>query len=73
MNLEAKIEAILFWRGEPMTRKRLAEILKVSQTELDAGIEKFKENLKERGVVLSEKDDEISLGTAPEFGKLIED
>ncbi|KKR82510.1 MAG: hypothetical protein UU30_C0023G0001, partial [Candidatus Nomurabacteria bacterium GW2011_GWA2_40_97] len=32
INLENKIEAILFWKGEPMSRKKLAEILKVGQT-----------------------------------------
>ena len=33
----------------------------------------MKENLKDRGIVLLEKDDEITLGTAPELSKLIED
>lgn len=79
MNLESKIEAILFWKGEPMSRKKLSEILsaqaglKVGQTEINEGVEKLKENLKERGIVLMEKENEISLGTAPELSKLIED
>lgn len=71
-NLENKIEALLFWKGEPMSRKKLSEILDVPQTELNEGIEKLKENLKNRGIVLMEKDNEVSLGTAPEFSKLIE-
>ena len=73
MNLENKLEAILFWKGEPMSRKKLAEILKVGQTELNESIEKLKENLKDRGVVLQEKDNDIALGTAPELTKLIGD
>ena len=73
MNLETKLEAILFWKGESMSRKKLAEILKVGQTELNEAIEKLKENLKDRGVVLQEKDNDISLGTAPELTKLIGD
>lgn len=71
-NLENKIEAILFWKGEPMSRKKLSEILEVPQTELNEGIEKLKENLQNKGIVLIEKDNEVSLGTAPEFSKLIE-
>lgn len=73
MNLENKIEAILFFKGEPVSRKKLTDILKAGQTEINDGIEKLKENLKERGVVLIEKDNEIALGTAPEFSKFIED
>src|SRR5438034_306647 len=72
MNLENKIEAILFWKGEPMSRKKLSEILDVPQTDLNEGIEKLKDSLQNRGIVLIEKDNEISLGTAPEFSKLIE-
>ena len=83
MTLENKIEAILFWKGEPMSRKKLSEILsarggsasgeKIGDIELNEAIEKLKESLKERGIVLIEKDNEVMLGTAPELSKLIED
>ena len=73
MQLESKIEAILFWKGEPISRKRLGEVLKVGNTEINEGVEKLKENLKERGVVLIEKGEEVMLGTAPELSKLFED
>ena len=72
MNLESKIEAILFWKGEPMSRKRLAEVLKVGEAEINEAVEKLKENLKERGIVLLEKEKEVMLGTAPELSDLIE-
>ena len=72
-NLEQKIEAILFFKGEPVSRKKLSEILRADQTEINEGIEKLKENLQNRGVVLLEKDNELMLGTAPELSKLIED
>jgi segregation and condensation protein B len=72
MELEKKIEAILFWKGESISRKKLSEILKIEQTEINEGIEKLKEKLKERGIVLLEKDNEINLGTAPELSNLIE-
>jgi segregation and condensation protein B len=73
MNIEQKIEAILFWKEEPMSRKKLSEILKVGQVEINEAIEKLKENLKERGIVLIEKENEIMLGTTPELSGLIED
>lgn len=72
MNLEQKIEAILFWKGEPVSRKKLSEILKVELGEINEAIEKLKENLKDRGIALIENNDEIMLGTAPECGLLIE-
>jgi len=72
MNLEQKIEAILFFKGEPMSRKKLAEFLGVEQTEINEAIEKLKENLRNRGIVLQEKENEITLGTAPELSSLIE-
>jgi segregation and condensation protein B len=73
MNLEAKIEAILFWKGEPISRKKLSEILKVGDIEINEGIDKLKESLKERGVVILEKENDISLGTTPELSSLFEE
>jgi len=72
MNLESKIEAILFWKGEPIARKKLAEMLKVGDLEINEGIEKLKTNLKDRGVVLQENGNELLLGTAPELSSLFE-
>jgi segregation and condensation protein B len=71
-NLEQKIEAILFFKGEPISRKKLSEFLGVGQIEVNEAIDKLKENLKSRGIVLQEKDDELLLGTAPELSELIE-
>ena len=72
MNLEQKIEAILFFKGEPMSRKKLSEFLEVGQIEINEAIEKLKEDLKSRGIVLQEKEDEITLGTHPELSGIIE-
>ncbi|MFA5095164.1 MAG: SMC-Scp complex subunit ScpB [Candidatus Paceibacterota bacterium] len=85
MELQQKIEAILFFKGEPMSRKKLAEFLGVGQIEVNEALEKLKENLKDRGIVLQEKENpastrgdsstrggEITLGTAPELSGLIE-
>jgi len=72
MNLEQKIEAILFFKGEPISRKKLGEFLGASMTEINENIERLKDNLKDRGIVLQEKEDEITLGTAPELSDLME-
>src|SRR3989344_3437734 len=73
MNLESKIEAILFWKGEPMSLKRLEDILKVPQNEIKDAVFNLKNNLTNRGIALLEKENELTLGTAPELSKLFED
>lgn len=72
-NLESKIEAVLFWKGEPVSRKKLADILKVTPEEINEAIEKLKQNLAGRGIVLQEKENEVTLGTTPELSTLFED
>lgn len=72
MNLTQKIEAILFWKGEPMSIKRLTEILKVSKEEIMEAILDLNNKLKDRGIVLMESDDHLTLGTNPELSSLIE-
>jgi len=71
-NLDSRIEAILFWKGEPISRKKLSEILKVGQTEINEAVEKLKESLASRGIVLIEKENEVMLGTTRELSSLIE-
>ena len=82
-NLETKIEAILFFKGEPISLKKISEILsssakasdgqgKFGQVEIDEAIKKLKNNLQGRGIVMLENDGEITLGTAPEHSSLIE-
>ena len=72
MELSKKIEAILFFKGEPVSMKRLVEILKVSREEVAEAIIDLHNKLQERGIVLLEKNDEITLGTNPELSSLIE-
>jgi len=79
MNLEQKIEAILFFKGEPVSLKKLQDILsaqaglKVSKEEIQETILNLKTSLENRGVALIENNEEITLGTAPELSALIED
>ncbi len=72
MNLEQKIEAILFWKGEPVSLKKLGEFLKVSPGEVIEAINNLKTSLAARGIVLQENNEHYMLGTAPELSDLIE-
>jgi len=77
MNTSAKIEAILFWKAEPVTIKKLAVLLstesaKVSENEVKTGILELEKNLASRGVTLVQTDEDVMLGTAKEFSPLIE-
>ena len=72
-NLENKIEAILFWKGEPVSRKKLSEVLKCNSEEINQALVSLKTSLENRGIALIEKDDEVMFGTASEFSSLIED
>lgn len=72
MELEQKIEAILFFKGEPVSVKKLSEILKCDETTVIEGIGNLKEKLQGRGVAILEKDEEFTLGTSPEISEMIE-
>ena len=72
MNLESKIEAILFFKNEPISLNKLALLLKVSKEEIGEAVVSLQHSLEGRGIVLLRKEDEISLGTNPEVSNLIE-
>lgn len=68
-----KLEAILFIAGGPLSLERLSKILKKDKTALGEALSELAGTLSERGLRLSEKDDEYLLVTAPELGKFVED
>jgi len=72
MNLSAKLEAILFWKAEPVTFKKLSELLKVDLPTVKSAIDELEKNLQGRGLTLVQTDREVMLGTAKEFSPLIE-
>ncbi len=72
MTLDAQIEAILFFKGEPMALKKLAEILAVHEDTLGEAIGILEEKLTGRGLTLIKNDGEIMLGTAKEASEIIE-
>lgn len=72
MDLAAKIEAILFWKAEPVSLKKLASLLNEKPGAIKAGISQLDEKLKGRGLTLVQTDEEVMLGTAKELSPLIE-
>jgi len=72
MNLANTIEAILFFKAEPLTIGKLATLTEKTETEIKEALETLKQNLNNRGVSLLEKDNSVMLGTSPEVSPLIE-
>ncbi len=70
--LDSKIEAILFFKSEPISIKKLAQILEVSEEDIQNGISMLKEKLLDRGVSLIHKDKEVMLCTSVESSEMIE-
>ncbi len=73
LSLDAKIESILFYKGEPISHKELSSILKEPIESVRQAITMLREKLSERGLALIENGEEIGLFTSPEAGNLIED
>ncbi|MBI3632307.1 MAG: SMC-Scp complex subunit ScpB [Candidatus Vogelbacteria bacterium] len=71
MNLDAKIESILFYKNEPVKIRSLSKILTVSEQEISQAVERLKIRLI-GGIVIMTKDDEVVLSTNPEASDLIE-
>ncbi|MDP3726363.1 MAG: SMC-Scp complex subunit ScpB [bacterium] len=72
MNLESKIEAILFFKAEPVSIRFLARMLEVNDADIKEALLRLEEDFKKRGVRLIIKDDEVMLSTAPELHSLVE-
>lgn len=72
MELSRKIEALLFFKGEPVTAGFLAKTLGVSDDEARVGLADLEQSLSERGIVLMQNGDEYMLSSSPEMGSTIE-
>src|SRR3989344_8933592 len=70
--LDAQIEGILFWKGEPVRVKKLAQILSVAENDILASLEILKQKLEGRGMIIVFKEDEVMLGTAPQMSVIME-
>ena len=73
MQLEQLIEALLFFKGEPMKINELVKLTKNNESDVKLAVVNLGKNLDSRGVVLVEKDGEVALGTSPEASEAIEE
>ncbi len=71
IELESKIEGLLFYKGENVSIKELAKLLEVSIEEINQALIKLEQNLINRGIVLVRKDDSVVLGITNELSSLI--
>lgn len=71
-NLDIELEAILYYKNEPMSVKKLSAIVGKTEMEVREGLSQLRDKLEGRGVVLISNDDEFSLGTSPLMSGLIE-
>lgn len=72
IELESRIEGLLFYKGEDVSVKKLAELLAVTESEIEESLKKLEQNLVGRGLVLVRKEDRVVLGITGELSPLIE-
>ncbi len=72
LDISAKIEALLFFKGEPVKIGFLANTLKITEDETLSGIQMLEDKLSLRGIVLMRNDKEVMLSTTPAMGPTIE-
>lgn len=72
-HITQKIEAYLFFKGEPVTHKEIAKDLKLDMSDIQGYIDTYNEQCvaSQRGIVLVQYDDLITLGTHPDVSDII--
>jgi len=72
LTLDSQIEAILFFKAEPLSEKALAKILDKDFDEIESALSVLEERLETRGITLLFKDESVMLATNPEMSNVIE-
>lgn len=72
MDLAATLEAVLFFKAEPIEKTALAKLLAVEDAALAEGLSALRTTLEGRGLRLLETGTEVTLVTAPELAPLLE-
>ncbi len=73
IELDAKIEALLFSKAEPVSIKELMKTFGESETKVTEALDKLRENLSNRGVRLLSHDGLFTLSTAPECSVFLDE
>ncbi len=70
--LEKGIEAVLFWKGEPITIKKLSQIFGKTEEEISVALNSLEAKISDRGIIIVRKEDEVTLGTSKDTSEIIE-
>lgn len=71
-DLPELIEAILFWKGEPQSVKDLSKALDIDEESIKNSLKQLEEQLRGRGIILMQNNNEVMLGTSPAASSIIE-
>lgn len=71
-SLQSHIEAILFFKGEPVTIDSLIKTLETDRDSIEQALHTLSQSLNGRGVVLVRNDDEVALATSTSASSVIE-
>lgn len=72
MELKYLIENLIFASGEPISIKKISQILDKEEAEIISALTELKNEIESRGLRISEKDNKVQMTTAPGAGKYIE-
>ncbi len=72
LSLSAKLEALLFVSGEPVTTAQLAAALDVAPSVVERGLNELDASLSDRGLKLQRHAGRVQLTTAPQLAELVE-
>ena len=73
MTLDAKIEAYLFYKAEPISRIELAKFFNAPVNDLNEAITTLENRLQTSGLALVISENDVSLGTKAELGPIFEE
>ncbi|MCC7469923.1 MAG: SMC-Scp complex subunit ScpB [Bacteroidetes bacterium] len=73
MNLESKIEAFLFFKGESVSFKELANVFKETEENIEKAVQTLSNELSNRGIRIVLGDREVMVGTPSEMGDFFEE
>lgn len=72
LTLSAQIESILFWKGEPLSIKKLTQLLSSEEALILDALTTLEGELSTRGISLQRNGDEVALATSPEVSEMIQ-
>jgi segregation and condensation protein B len=72
LELQNKIESILFWKGEPVKFTDLCSILDIKEKDLISALESLSRALNNRGVSIITEDNKVVMTTSSSSSEIIE-